>query len=185
MKNIIGISLTVIALIAIVVSCRKAKDRIQIDPDPWILPPNGFYFLITQNGVKLHDSILEDLKFYYFNANGNKVLQDPNTDNDEFSNHVLLPSRISGNEYLDNEGVRYCGFVNFFKVENNTWYFEYPGSDIDTLYVENSIISKEEGRQHDCNCINPFSVVRFNGKGAYKHPTLKATDGKPVWVLEK
>lgn len=181
MKILIKISFAVVLALCLL-SCHKTVEIIA--PDPWVLPPNDFYYLITQDGNNLSDSTLEDLMFYYFNSNGQKVLRDPKTDN-EAANHVLKPSWIGGNEHLDEAGVRLCMEINSFLVEHNTWYFEYENGDIDTLYVENNIISKEEGRQNECYCINPFSVVRFNGKDVYKHPTLKAADGKPVWVLER
>lgn len=178
MKN----TLIIILLITLLKFMSSCKDK--REPDFWNLPPNDFYYLITHNGNRLSDSTLEDLKFYYFNSNGQKVYRDPNTDN-EAANHVLKPSWIGGNEHLDEAGVRLCMEINSFGVIHNTWYFEYSNGNIDTLYVESIELNKEQGRNDDCYCITPFSIVRFNGIDAYKHSTLKAADGKPVWVLEK
>lgn len=166
------------SIIITFLSCKREN------PDPWILPPNFFYYQIVQNGNKMPDSILSNLKFYYFNEMGNKVFSDPNTDN-EAANHVLLPSWIPGNEALDAEGVRLCMEIASFGVRNNTWYFEYPNGDIDTLYIESQKISKQEGRVNECQCVNPITLVRYNGRDAYKHPSLKPSDKKPVFVLEK
>ncbi len=182
MKTLI-ISLSIIVLGVLLFSCNKNKVIEVEDPDPWILPPNSFFFQITRNGEKLPDSVLTDLKLFYIDRD-RRIYEAPNEklDNRE---HILLPSYMSSNIHLDEQGVRLAPYINGSGVEYNTWYFEHPTGDIDTLYVESQKISKAEGRQNECYCINPFSVVRFNGKDAYKHSTLKATDGKPVWVLEK
>lgn len=121
---------------------------------------------------------------WFYIDQGRRVYEAPSETMDH-REHIILPELNSVNTQLAEAGVLCTPFVNSFLVEHNTWYFEYENGDIDTLYVENNIISKEEGRQNECYCINPFSIVRFNGKDAYKHPTLKAADGKPVWVLER
>jgi hypothetical protein len=88
--------------------------------------------------------------------------------------------------HLDEAGVRVNLTLNTFGVEHNTWYFEYPNGDIDTLYVEHRDQSFEQARKDECSrCIAPFPVVRLNGKDAYKHPTLRPASGKPIFVLEK
>lgn len=159
------------------VSCK------QITPDPWVLPPNLFYYQIIQNGVPLSTPELDSLKFYYINEYGTKIYRS-GSDN-ESANHVLKPSWFSGNGDLDNAGVRICAALNAFGVQHNTWYFEYPDGNIDTLYVESKEISKSEGGKDPCNCITPFTVVQLNGRDAYIHSTLKPSDTKPVWVLER
>ena len=174
MKNLLLVLSTIIFL----TSCER------IAPNSWNLPPNKFYYQITENGVHLSSTDLDSLKFYYINENGTKVYRDQGTDN-EAANHVLKPSWISGNESLDAEGVRLCMELNPFGVSHNTWYFEYPDGSIDTLYVESKEISKVEGRKDACYCTTPFSVVRLNGKDAFIHPTLKPVDNKPIWVLER
>lgn len=153
----------------------------QKDPD-WILPPNKFYYQITQNSMPLSTVVLDSLKFYYINENGIKIYNSENVEGD--GEHVLLPSKI-GSDYLDAEGVRACLELNIFGVQHNTWYFEYPDGSIDTLYVESQQIPKSEGRKDPCYCIAPFTVVRLNGRDAYIHPTLKPVDNKPIWVLER
>lgn len=182
MKTLI-ISLSIIVLGVLLFSCNKNKIIEVEDPDPWILPPNSFFFQITRNGEKLPDSVLADLKLFYIDHD-RRIYEDPNEklDNRE---HILLPSYMSSNIHLDEQGVRIAPYVNGFGVEHNTWYFEFSNGDIDTLYVESQEISSEEGRQNECYCKYPFSVVRFNGKDAQKHPTLNAASGKPIWVLEK
>lgn len=169
-----------ITLFVFVVFSFISCDRIV--PDPWVLPPNVFYYQITQNSMPLSTVVLDSLKFYYINENGIKIYNSENVEGD--GEHVLLPSKI-GSDYLDAEGVRACLELNIFGVQHNTWYFEYPDGSIDTLYVESQQIPKAEGRKDPCYCIAPFTVVRLNGRDAYIHPTLKPVDNKPIWVLER
>ncbi len=136
-----------VSLLTSFVSCK------QITPDPWVLPPNLFYYQIVQYGVPLSGTELDSLKFYYIDELGSKVHRS-GSDN-ESANHVLKPSWISGNEALDIEGVRICMVLNSLGVQHNTWYFEYPDGSIDTLYVESKEISKSEGGEDPCYCITP------------------------------
>lgn len=180
MKNLFIVYFVFIGAI-ILTSCNKT---IEIeDPNSWTLPPNKFLFQITQNGERLADSTLNNLKMFYVDHD-RRVYEAPNELLDN-RNHIILPSYMSNDGYLEEYGVRSGPYVNGFAVEHNTWYFEFPNGDIDTLYVENKILSEEEGKRDECYCINPFTVMWYNGKDAYKHPTIKASSGKPIWVLEK
>lgn len=170
-----------ITLFVFVVFSFISCDRIV--PDPWVLPPNVFYYQITQNGRPLSGTVLDSLKFYYINEYGTKIYRSGS--DDESANHVLKPSWISGNEILDMEGVRICMALNSSGVRHNTSYFEYPDGSIDTLYVESRVIPKTEGSKNSCNCITPFNIVKLNGRAASIHPTLKPSDTKPIWVLER
>lgn len=178
---IISLSLTVLGVLLF--SCNKKKINEWEDPNGWTLPPNSFLFQITRNGEKLSDSVLADLKLFYI-VRDRRIYEDPNENYDN-RDHIVLPSYMSSNINLEEHGVRIAPYVNSFGVEHNTWYFEFSNGDIDTLYVESQEISKAEAKQNECYCIYPFSVVRFNGKDAQKHPTLNAASGKPIWVLEK
>lgn len=153
-------------------SCRQ-KD----DPDKYGLDINIFSYRIVQNGDKLPDSIIDNLKMYYM-VGSMKYYRSPGGDSSS-ANHLLKPSYFSGNTFWDEQGVRVCVNVNSFGVVHNYWYFEFPNGDIDTLYVESRQVGNEEGLKDVCQCNNPFTVVKYNGRDAEINTELMPADSKP------
>lgn len=167
-RNRIALLLIVLA----VVSCGKKED-----PDKYHLDINLFAYRIVQNGDKLPDSILSELKMYYIEG-GAKFYRTPYVDSNA-GNHLLKPSYFSGNTFLDDEGVRICVSVNPFGVVHNYWYFEFPNGDVDTLYVESRHVGNQEGLQDVCQCNDPFTVIKYNGRDAEINTTLSPQGYKP------
>lgn len=159
-------------------SCRQKED-----PDKYHLDINIFTYRIVQNGDKLPDSILSELKMYYIEG-GTKYYRTPNV-NSITGNHLLKPSHFSGDTYLDDEGVRICVPVNAFGVVHNYWYFEFPNGDIDTLYVESKHVGNKEGLQDVCQCNDPFTVIKYNGRDAELNTTLLPAGSRPIYNLIK
>jgi hypothetical protein len=162
-------------------SCKK-KER-----PPWMLPPNNFYFQIIHHDEKLPDTVLNNLALFYLDKDGKKVYYSQETDTvGGIAKHIRFCYEFEGgNSTLDAQGVRVAGYVNLFGVGANYWYFEFPNGDIDTLYVESKHLSDEDAYKDPCSCNNPFTIIQYNGKDATIHPTLRAGDGKNVYVLEK
>lgn len=165
-------------IITALTSCRQKED-----PDKYLLDINIFTYRIVQNGDKLPDSILSELKMYYI-ENGIKYYRTPNVDSIA-GNHLLKPSHFSGDTYLDDEGVRICVSVNPFGVVHNYWYFEFPDGDIDTLYVESKHVGNKEGLQDVCQCNDPFTVIKYNGRDAELNTTLLPPGSRPIYNLIK
>ena len=153
-------------------SCKQ-KD----DPGSYLLDINLFSYRIVQNGDKLPDSIIDNLKMYYM-VGGIKHYRSPGGDSST-ANHLLKPSYYSGNTFWDEQGVRICVNVNAFGVIHNYWYFEFPNGDVDTLYVESREVSSKEGLKDICQCNNPFTVIKYNGRDAEINTELTPAGSRP------
>ena len=114
----------------------------------------------------------------YYIEGGTKYYRTPNVDS-ATANHLLKPSYYSGNTFFDDQGVRVCVPVNPFGVVHNYWYFEFPNGDVDTLYVESKHVGNKEGREDACQCNDPFTVIKYNGRDAEVNLTLSPLGTKP------
>lgn len=169
-------SLLVLGIITLQ-SCKKEN---------WVLPPNKFYFQIIKNGTPLNSITLDSLKLYYYDGN-EKIYSFPNAEGAETGRHIRKPSMYSGNSLehaieLEKNDIRVCGYI---VGHEGYWYYQFPDGDIDTLYITTKELSNKEGMKDPCYCSHPFITVQYNGKDATIHPTLKAGDGKNIYVLEK
>ena len=166
-------------ILPMLASCRQKEDL-----DIYQLDINYFAYRILVNGEKLPDSVLNELKMYYVDG-GIKYYRNPIGDN-ETANHILKPSYFSGETYLDEQGVRVNCHVNPFGVLHNYWYFEFPNGDIDTLYVESKKVNNKEGQQDVCQCNNPFTVIKYNGRDAVLNTELlPLVNSEPIYDLHK
>ncbi len=154
-------------------SCRQKEN-----PDMYHLDINYFAYRIVQNGDKLPDSIMDGLKMYYIEGM-TKYYKNPTVNDSATASHLLKPSHYSGDTYLDEQGVRVCPTLNPFGVVHNYWYFEFPNGDVDTLYVESRNVSNKEGMQDVCQCNNPFTVIKYNGRDAEINTELMPEGTKP------
>lgn len=154
-------------------SCKQ-KDN----PDMYSLDINLFAYRIVQNGDKLPDSVMTGLKMYYVEGM-TKYYKNPTVQDSATASHVLKPSHYSGNTYLDEQGVRVCPTLNPFGVIRNYWYFEFPNGDIDTLYVESRHVNNEEGLKDVCQCNDPFTVIKYNGRDAELNTELTPAGSRP------
>lgn len=153
-------------------SCRQ-KEHV----DRYPLDINIFTYRIVQNGYKLPDSIIDNLKMYYM-VGTMKYYRSPGGDSST-ANHLLKPSYYFGDTYWDEQGVRICVNVNPFGVKYNYWYFEFPNGDVDTLYVESRHVRNEEGLKDVCQCNNPFTVIKYNGRDVELNNWLMPPGSKP------
>lgn len=97
--------------------------------------------------------------------------------------HMYIPTQFGPNYHLDSSGVRVSDWIIDF--QDRDWYLEAPNGDIDTVKVIAKMRKSTEGYDEECYCWDPFTSVKFNGHEAPKHPTLKAYDGKRVYIFEK
>lgn len=167
----------IFSAVALLSLCAVSACRSKEYADKYGLDINIFSYRIVQNGDKLPDSIIDNLKMYYM-VGGMKYYRSPGGDSAS-ANHVLKPSYFSGNTFWDDEGVRICVNVNSFGVVHNYWYFEFPDGDVDTLYVESRNVSNKEGMQDVCQCNNPFTVIKYNGRDAEINTELMPEGSKP------
>jgi len=181
MKKILALLISV--LLFLLASCKK--DRNNYDLDSSALPPNMSYFqLLKPNGQYLSLVEMDSLKLFYINEDGERQYQNPMEGLDH-PQHLFKPSASNPNDiFLDNQGVVLALYVNGRGVVHNTWYFEQMDGRIDTLYVESEKVHSKEADNNSCGCVNPFTVVRLNGKDASIHPNLRSVLGKNIYVLK-
>lgn len=181
MSNMKKLTVFFIGIISTFLSCTKEEVIYNNTPK---LPSNAFYFQVLKNGQSLERSVLDSVKLFVV-KNGYRMYQDP---------YVYMDDRSfikNGNEYFNFQELNGANILYGRSVANyvdnyySDWYLEFPNGDIDTIYVESPEVAYEVGSKDQCNCLTPITVLKFNGKDAYKHPTLKSTDGKAVYVLEK
>lgn len=137
------------ATILISGSCRKRKGA--------LIVPDSLFFVIKQNGLRLPDSVLNNMKLYYF----------------KFGNKIYMPDFIRGSEDGYNLGVQTTRQIGHVSGDDNIkdFYLEYASGDIDTLYVDYQYIG-EAAYDHPCYCYYPMGVVKYNGNIASPDPSI-------------
>ncbi len=183
MKNRLLIFLVI--TLGFIISCSKRNVS--------DLPLNKFYGQIYKNGVLLPNDELNLVKAFYV-INGERkygidsticfmpTYPDAPAINIIDTNLSILGSiRIS--DYASRRQEDDDPICKRYKV--NTWYFEFPDGDIDTLYVEvrDKDLSRKKAEANPCYCYRPFTVVKYNGKDAEINKELNLM--KPVYMLHK
>lgn len=131
-------------------SCSKGKG-------PQVIP-DSLFFVIKQNGIRLDDNTLNNMKLYYFKG-GNKT-------------YVSDFSRASEEGY--NLGVQTTRAIGTISADENIkdYYLEFPNSDIDTLYVDYKHVGDNEAFNNSCYCHYPLQAVKYNGMVTSQDPTI-------------
>lgn len=155
------------------------------DPNYWSIPSNVLTFQIIMSGERLPDSILQKITMYYYDEYGNKIMDQSNRTDVILDDPSHFDLGVEGTVWADS-GIVYSIYPTSFAEANmHYWYIGYPDGDIDTIYTEVKYISNAEGKIDPCYCNNPITVLKFNGKDASIHPTLKSPCGKDIYIFEK
>lgn len=177
------------ALVLSTISIISCKETIvpgdPNDPNYWSIPPNYLSFQIRMNGERLPDSILQNITMYYYDENGNKIMDQSNRTDVILDDPSHLGFEPEGTVWADS-GIVFSMYPIILASKNmNYMYIGYPDGDVDTIYTEQKYISNAEGRLDPCYCNNPITVLKFNGKDAPIHPTLRSPSGKDIYIFEK
>src|SRR5690554_5168420 len=117
-----------------------------------------FPFRLWDSGSLLSvDSMLNDMKFYYLNENGNKVddwSSNAQSNAPFLSKFIMNPSEEASNIF---DGFYLLDFVADKDIRH--WFFEYSNGILDTLYIE---ARRKKEEEHVCE--TPIELVRFNGE---------------------
>lgn len=115
--------------------------------------PYSLLFLIKENGVRLPDSVLNNMKLFYLQNGGKKYVYDLRRGINEgpFAAYDLGVQVTSNVGDLSAE----AGIKNYF--------LEYPSGDIDTLFVNYVSVNTQQAQQEPCFCYYPLREVKFNG----------------------
>ena len=134
--------------------------------------PSSFGFIIKQNGLRLEDSILNNMKLFCFKNNAKTYISDFIRGINEGPFNALdlgvQTSRDIGNKSGD-DGIK-------------DFYLEYPNGDIDTLYVNYNKLSGNDAAKHPCYCYYPLEEVKFNGVTASLDTSIKV---QAVYLFKK
>ena len=139
------------------------------------LPPHGFFFLIKKNGAKLPDSILDNVKLYYY-QNGVKTYV---SDFGRAINEGDFHARDSG--ILATRNIGYSSGNDGVKTYFLEYLYGYFGPQ-DTLYADIPHLSEKDARRDPCYCYYPIREIKFNGQVAYTDPSIV---WEPVYLFYK
>ena len=134
-------------------SCRKRKGA--------LIVPDSLIFIIKQNGQRLDDNTLNNMKLYYWKAGVKTYMND----------FVRGINEGTFNAFdLGVQTTRQIGNVSGDdKIKD--FYLEFQSGYIDTLYVDYQYIG-EAAYDHPCYCYYPMGVVKYNGVIASPDPSI-------------
>ena len=125
-------------------SCRKRKGA--------IIVPDSVFFIIKQNGQRLDDNTIDNMKLYYWKSGTKTYLTD------------FIRGINEGDFYAYDLGVQTTRQIGFVSADDHIkdFFLEYSNGDIDTLYVDYQYIG-EDAYDHSCYCYYPRGEVKYNG----------------------
>lgn len=135
-------------------SCSKGKGPLVI--------PESLFFVIKQNGQRLPDTTLNNMKLYYFNSGSKTYIND------------FIRAINEGNLNAYDLGIQVTRQVGHVSADDKIkdFYLEFQGGDIDTLYIEYRYVGDNEAFNNSCYCHYPMGVVKYNGAIASQDPTI-------------
>ncbi len=147
----ISIIFSVFAII--LMGCKKRKGA--------IIVPDSLFFIIKQNGQRLDDNTLNDMKLYFFTAGSKTYITD------------FIRCNNEGNFNAYDSGGQTTRKIGYVSGDDNIkdFYLEYSNGDIDTLYVDYRYIG-EAAYDDPCYCYYPMGVVKYNGNIASPDPAI-------------
>lgn len=172
MKNLLSIvSICVPSIIAIFIYSCERKDSCST----WVVPPpSSFAFQIKENGARLPDNILSQIKCYYFQGSIKKYI------NLHYSNADLA-------EYIAGQGFLIDEVDMIYASGNNSirdFYFKFPDGTVDTLYLEIQKVETCQAKKEKCQCNYPIRSIKYNHHEVSEHE-LSWTYEAPLYVFER
>lgn len=122
------------------------------------IPPHSLFFLIKKGNNRLPDSILDNMKLYYYQNGSKKYLSDFQRATDEGYNLGILTTRDIGLRSGNDNIKVYC--------------LEYPSWPPDTLFADYRFLSTNEAKKDPCYCYYPLREVKFNNQTASPDPSI-------------
>lgn len=134
-------------------SCRKRKGA--------IIVPDSLGFIIKQNGQRLDDNTINNMKMYYFKSGSKTYMPD------------FIRGINEGDFHAYDLGVQTTRQIGYVSGDDNVkdFYLEFINGDIDTLYVDYQYIG-EDAYDHPCYCYYPRGVVKYNGVVTSLDPSI-------------
>ena len=126
-------------------SCDKKQIGLQVIN-------NSLFFVIKTNNLRLPDSVLNNLKLYYFKNNVKTFVPDFVRATGEGYNLGVMTTRDIGN---------LSGDANI-----KAYYLEYQNSTKDTLSINYKHVNYDEAKNNSCYCYYPLLEVKYNGVSA-------------------
>lgn len=158
----------VCSIMALVNACNKPDRCSKWD----VPPPSSFAFQIEEEGERLPDRIVAQVKCYYLQGSTRKYVQLFYSDSilaEYISNQGFLIDRAAMLRVSGDKGVR-----DFF--------VEFPDGTVDSLYLEVDKVDLCQAKQEMCYCNYPIRAVRYNGVEAEEHE-LSWTQGAPLYIF--
>lgn len=166
MKNrkIIVLSVSFYILITSAFTCGKGTCA-----DP---VAHSLLLQMKKSGVDIKDSIKSNIKCFYLNGTERKYIQ-------EFT---VIDMPISLN-YLHGKvvNVPYIGDKSAYNGIKN-FYLEYANGSFDTLYLDNQLVSCEDGLKDICTCVAPIKNFTYNGTPVKRDTSVH---WEIIWILDK
>lgn len=134
--------------------------------------PHSLIFVVKKDNNRLEDSILDNMKLFYY-KNGMKLYIS------DFSR-----SKNEGQYYFRDLGLQGSLDIGFKSSEDNIkdYFLEYPNGDIDTLFVDYKSLSQKEACEHPCRCCCPLERMKFNSKVVSIDSSIKV---QTVYIFNK
>ncbi len=117
------------------------------------LPPHSIFFVIKSNGARLPDSVLNNMRMYYYENNIKKYVTD-------FTRAV----NEAGVQAYD-LGIQTTRNIGFISGDENikTYYLDYEYGPDDTLFVNYVHLTEKQAKRDPCYCYYPLKEVKYNG----------------------
>ena len=127
-----------------------------------LVVPSSLIFLVKKAGDRLPDSILNNMKLYYYQNGTKKYFTD------------FIRGINEGDFQAYDSGVQTTRNIGFTSGDDNikTYYLEYPSGQQDTLFIDYRHVGEDEAFHNSCYCYFPLQLVKFDGQVAITDPTI-------------
>lgn len=162
---------TILALLIIMTILQSSSCNKKDPLGPQIIN-NSLIFVLKKNNNRLPDSILNNIKMYYY-TNGQKIRMSD------------LERGIDEGTFLANSlGILATRNIGATSGDDNikSYYLEYPNGTQDTLFVDYRHVSYNEAVNNNCYCYYPLIEVRYNGQVA---PIDTSISAQKVYLFKK
>lgn len=154
-------------LVIILCSMKCTKERCSS-----ILVAHHVLMQLKKGGVDLPDSVKKGVKLFYYVDTDKRYLNELKI--------IDMPTNLN---YMHGK-VLDAPYIGDFSATKNikNYYLEYANGNIDTLFLDNQIVSCEDGLKDICTCVYPVKNFNYNGKLAKLDTSVK---WEIIWILDK